>query len=85
MQVRLLLTAILENKAHKEIEMNPNCSVTVRIFENNTRSQWHYVSVEVFAASAQEAEGLEHEFVEWHDDEVYYEIVKVTWLGNVAK
>jgi len=43
------------------------------------------VSVEVFAASAQEAEGLAHEFVEWHDDEVYYEIVKVTWLGNVAK
>ena len=31
MQVQILLTAILENKAHKEIKMNPNCSVTVRI------------------------------------------------------
>lgn len=58
--------------------MEPNASVKIRIFENNTRSQWHYVSVEVSASSAQEAEGLAHDFMELYDDEVFYEIVKVT-------
>lgn len=62
--------------------MNPNCSVLIRIFENNTRSQWHYVSVEVSASSAQEAEGLAHDFMELYDDESYYEIVKITWFAN---
>jgi hypothetical protein len=61
--------------------MNPNCSVLIRIFENNARSQWHYVSVEVSASSTQEAEGLAHDFMELYDDESYYEIVKVTWFG----
>ena len=62
--------------------MNPNGSVTIRIFENSTRSQWHYVSVEVNATSVIEAHNLAHEFMELYDDEVYYEIVKVTLLGN---
>lgn len=62
--------------------MEPNGSVTIRIFENNTRSQWHYVSVEVAAANAQKAEGLAHDFMELYDDEAYYEIVKITWFGN---
>lgn len=65
--------------------MQPNASVTIRIFENNTRSQWHYVSIEVNATSVIEVHNLAHEFMELYDDEVFYEIVKVTWLDNVAK
>lgn len=61
--------------------MEPNASVKIRIFENNTRCHWHYVSVEVSAVDVQEAEGLAHEFMELYDDESYYEIVKVTWFG----
>lgn len=62
--------------------MNPNCSVLIRIFENNTRSQLHYVSVEVNATSVIEAHNLAHEFMELYDDEAYYEIVKITWFAN---